>query len=113
AFQAAQLSLTVGAELDLTTTATQLAKMGYVRQKMVAAPGDFAIRGSILDIYALNTPYPVRVDLFDTEIDSLRYFEADSQRSLQNIEAATILPATELVMDQAATQRAAAALQAE
>lgn len=112
-FKQASLALTVGGEVDLEQLAEQLTTMGYLRQKMVAAPGDFAIRGSIVDIYALNTPYPVRVDLFDTEIDSLRYFEADSQRSVQNTESVTILPATELILTAAQARQAAQALQAE
>ncbi len=112
-FRAARLDLAVGAELDLTQVAQQLTTMGFVRQQLVQAPGDFAIRGSILDIYALNTPYPVRVDLFDTEIDSLRYFAADSQRSLQNVSQATILPASELVFTPQEAQAAHERLQAE
>ena len=112
-FNQAMLRVAVGDDLDLTATIERLSLMGYVRQKMVMAPGDFAVRGSIIDIYALNTPYPVRIDLFDTEVDSLRYFEADSQRSVQNIEEAEILPATELVLDQQACLAAAKRLKEE
>ncbi len=85
---------------DPQQTAQKLMMMGYQRQKMVMAPGDFAVRGSIIDIYALNTKYPVRIDLFDTEVDSLRYFEANSQRSIENVQAVTVLPATDLIVDQ-------------
>lgn len=49
--------------------------MGYERQGMIGKPGEFSLRGSIIDIYPLDTQYPVRVELFDTEIDSLRYFD--------------------------------------
>lgn len=97
-FQQAQLALQVGTDLDLTATEKKLTTMGYRRQKMVMAPGDFAVRGSILDIYALNTDYPVRVDLFDTEIDSLRFFDANSQRSVKNLQKVMILPATDLIV---------------
>ncbi|UOG13161.1 transcription-repair coupling factor [Limosilactobacillus fermentum] len=96
-FQAATLTVEVGGELDPTTVGTQLMAMGYQRQKMVLKPGDFAMRGSIVDIYALNTAHPVRIDLFDTEVDSLRYFDAESQRSVENIRAVTILPATDFI----------------
>ena len=98
-FQDACLQFKVGSEVDLTKTVQKLTTMGYQRQKMVMAPGDFAVRGSILDIYALNTDNPVRVDLFDTEIDSLRYFEANSQRSIENVQSVEILPATDLIVD--------------
>lgn len=97
-FAAAQLHLKVGGELDLDQARNQLSSMGYRRQKMVAAPGDFAIRGSIIDIYSLNTDHPVRIDLFDTEIDSLRFFDVNSQRSLQNLQTVDILPATDLLL---------------
>ncbi len=66
-FKQAELSLKVGGEIDPEKAADQLSSMGYQRQKMVLRPGDFAVRGSIIDIYSLNTDDPVRVDLFDTE----------------------------------------------
>lgn len=98
-FKKARLQFKVSGEVDLEATVQKLATMGYRREKMVMAPGDFAVRGSILDIYALNTDNPVRIDLFDTEIDSLRYFEANSQRSIKNIQVVEILPATDLIVD--------------
>lgn len=99
-FAKAQLTLKVGSELDPQKVAVKLSSMGYRRAKLVGAPGDFAIRGSIVDIYALNTNHPVRIDLFDTEIDSLRFFDANSQRSLKNIQSVDILPATDLLLAQ-------------
>lgn len=96
-WQKSQLKLTVGSELDLSATINLLAAMGYQRTKMVERPGDFALRGSILDIYSLNAQYPLRCDLFDTEIDSLRFFDATDQRSIENTEEAVILPATDFI----------------
>lgn len=104
-FQQAMLDLQVGGEFDPETAADQLSSMGYRRQKMVLRPGDFAIRGSIIDVYALNTDDPVRIDLFDTEIDSLRYFDASTQRSLKNVEAVKILPATDFILPATAFDR--------
>ena len=66
-----QLTFKVGAEVELEQVSHQLVQMGYQRQKLVDRPGDFAIRGSIIDIYSLNHELPVRIDLFDTEILSL------------------------------------------
>lgn len=97
-FKDAKLTLEVGGEIDPEKAAQQLSSMGYQRQKMVLRPGDFAIRGSIIDIYALNTDDPVRIDLFDTEIDSLRYFDASTQRSIKNVEKVEVLPATDFIL---------------
>lgn len=106
-FKAAVINLAVGDDLDLEAFRLQLGSMGYQLGKMVERPGDFAIRGSIIDIYPLNTDNPVRIDLFDTEIDSLRYFDASNQRSVGNIERATILPATDFVINPATFESAA------
>lgn len=99
-FRQGTLTIKTGGEVDPTRLRDQLFAMGYARQQMVLRPGDFAMRGSIIDIYALNTDNPVRIDLFDTEIDSLRYFDASSQRSISNLEEVTILPATDFLVDQ-------------
>ncbi len=66
---------------------------------MVAAPGDFSIRGSILDIFPLNHQDPVRIDFFDTDVDSMRTFDVSNQRSIKNIESISVLPATDLLMN--------------
>ncbi|MEY8442420.1 transcription-repair coupling factor [Lactobacillaceae bacterium 24-114] len=97
-FKQASLRLKVGADLDLNNVATQLSGMGYQRQKMVLRPGDFAIRGAIIDIYALNTDNPIRIELFDTEIDSIRLFDANTQRSLENTDEVEVLPATDFIL---------------
>lgn len=106
-FSQAQIPLKTGGDVDLEGLAARLQRMGYVRQKLVDGPGDFAIRGSIIDIYPLDTEYPVRVDLFDTEIDSLRYFDASTQRSVENIDVVTIHPVTDLLMTPEQRQAAA------
>nr|WP_240488111.1 transcription-repair coupling factor [Enterococcus ureasiticus] len=93
----AQLYWEIGGEIELDTLAQQLVLMGYERQSLVGKPGDFSIRGSIVDVYPLNSEYPVRAELFDIEIDSLRYFEADTQRSVEAIESVMLSPMTDLV----------------
>ena len=92
-----QLTFKVGAELDLEKISHQLVQMGYQRQKLVDRPGDFAIRGSIIDIYSLNHELPVRIDLFHTEIDSIRFFEIGNQRSLENVDEISVMPATDML----------------
>ncbi|MGX7202072.1 transcription-repair coupling factor [Enterococcus plantarum] len=96
-WEQAQLHWEIGGEIELSTLAQQLVLMGYERQSLVGKPGDFSIRGSIVDVYPLNSEYPVRAELFDIEIDSLRYFEADTQRSVGAIESVTLSPMTDLV----------------
>lgn len=94
-----QLTFKVGAELELEQVSHQLVQMGYQRRKLVDRPGDFAIRGSIIDIYSLNHELPVRIDLFDTEIDSIRFFEIGNQRSLENVDEISVMPATDMIQN--------------
>ena len=65
---------------------------------MVTAPGEFALRGGIIDIYPLYLENPIRIELFDTEVDSIRTFSAEDQRSLEKLKDIRILPATEYVL---------------
>lgn len=83
--------------IDITKWLDQLVSMGYTRQPMVTAPGEFALRGGILDLYPLNMEDPVRIELFDTEVDSIRTFLAEDQRSTGKLQEITILPASEFV----------------
>ncbi|WP_420805295.1 transcription-repair coupling factor [Lentilactobacillus kisonensis] len=98
-FMAANLTIDMDSEYDLEKIKLQLHQMGYVFQKLVAAPGDFSIRGSILDIFPLNNQDPVRIDFFDTEVDSMRTFDVSNQRSIKPIKQIQILPATDLLMN--------------
>ncbi|MDQ0430874.1 transcription-repair coupling factor (superfamily II helicase) [Planomicrobium stackebrandtii] len=94
----ATLRIAEGEELDTGEWLLKLVAMGYSRTPMVTTPGEFALRGGILDIYPLNFEHPVRIELFDTEVDSLRLFSADDQRSLEKVQSLCILPASELVL---------------
>jgi len=110
-FKTAAVALKVGAELDLEQLQVQLHDMGYIKEKLVARPGDFAVRGSIIDIYPLDADYPVRLDLFDTEIDTLKYFDPATQRSVDSLDEYTVLPATDFVLTMAMLQAGAKRLQ--
>src|SRR5690606_11246881 len=87
-----------GDEVDAEEWIGKLVAMGYSRTPMVTTPGEFALRGGILDIYPLNFEHPARIELFDTEVDSIRQFSAEDQRSLDKMESLCILPASELVL---------------
>lgn len=77
--------------------AKKLTAMGFERFGMVEAKGQFAIRGGIIDIFSYTDEAPVRIELWDDEIDSIRAFDADSQRSIENYKSYTVFPATEFL----------------
>ncbi|KEF36419.1 transcription-repair coupling factor [Schinkia azotoformans MEV2011] len=97
-WQNSLISLKTGEELDLDVFLLTLVKMGYERASMVSTPGEFSIRGGIIDIYPLTEERPLRLELFDTEIDSIRYFDIEDQRSLQTVSEISIGPATEVIL---------------
>src|SRR5690606_39182394 len=92
------LDAVVGEEKEVESWLQQLVIMGYTRSQMVTTQGEFALRGGILDIYPPYADSPIRIELFDTEIDSIREFSADDQRSIQKLQSFRILPATELLL---------------
>lgn len=84
--------------LDIDKTINSFVQMGYERTPMVSTPGEFSIRGGIIDIYPITEDHPVRIELFDEEIDSIRHFDVGTQRSLEQREQIEILPATEIIL---------------
>jgi transcription-repair coupling factor (superfamily II helicase) len=111
-WQNAQLRVDATTELDPAKVAEQLVAMGYRRDNLVNAPGMFAIRGGIIDVYPLDADQPVRIELFDTEVDSIRSFDADTQRSQDMLDAVTITPANDLLADAQAMRDAAVRIRA-
>ncbi len=97
--QARSFELKHGESLALEPLRARLVQSGYVSVSQVSAPGEFAVRGSLFDVFPMGTPAPVRVDLLDDRIDSIRRFDPDSQRSLDPIEQLRLLPARELPLD--------------
>ncbi|RUL49142.1 transcription-repair coupling factor [Lysinibacillus antri] len=97
-WKSAFLEASIGKEIDIEEWLLQLVKMGYTRGQMVTTPGEFALRGGILDVYPPYAESPIRIELFDVEIDSIRTFSADDQRSIDRLESIQILPATELLL---------------
>ena len=87
-----------GEELDLEKWKERLARMGYERTGQVDGMGQFSIRGGILDIFPLTEEQPVRIELWDTEVDSIRTFDLESQRSIEQLEEIVIYPASEIVL---------------
>lgn len=99
--QANTLEISSGDILDLDRLKRQLVYMGYERCGRVSSPGQFSIRGGIIDIFTLTEDQPVRIEMWDDEVDTLRYFDKDSQRSLEdNTDSIRIYPASEVVLDE-------------
>lgn len=92
------LQFKIGKTIDIEATMKFFVQMGYERTSMVSVPGEFTVRGGIMDVYPITEEHPIRIELFDEEIDSIRYFDAGTQRSLEQQKEVTILPATELIL---------------
>lgn len=92
------IHLNTGDELDIKDFTEKLTAMAYERTTQVEAAGQFTIRGGIIDIFPLTSESPCRIELWDTEIDSMRLFDVESQRSIENIEELELFPASELIL---------------
>ncbi len=95
-----RLHLKVGDILSPEQLMTQLQNMGYTKVKYVEHPFTYAMRGGICDVYSIQNPYPLRIEFFDIELESLRYFDIDSQRSIDNVSSAEILFASEILLQE-------------
>ena len=86
-------------KLDEAKLKSQLTLAGYSHVTQVVSPGEYAVRGGLIDLFPMGSPVPYRVDLFDDEIDSIRTFDPDSQRSLYPVPEVRLLPGREFPMD--------------
>jgi transcription-repair coupling factor (superfamily II helicase) len=93
------LNLRVGDRFERDAMVRRLADYGYLRVEQVSEPGELAVRGALLDVYPAGHGHPVRIDLFDDEIDSLRTFDPQTQLSTGAIDAIRLLPAREFPFD--------------
>ena len=105
-----RFSVRLGQRMDMDAEKRRLESAGYRNVPQVFDPGDFAVRGGLLDVYPMGADAPFRVELLDDEIDSIRAFDPESQRSLDRIDAIELLPGREVPMDDAHVQRALEAL---
>ena len=92
-------------KLDETKFKAQLTLAGYSHVTQVVSPGEYAVRGGLIDLFPMGSLQPFRVDLFDDEIDSIRTFDPDSQRSLYPVPEVRLLPGREFPMDEPARAR--------
>ncbi len=89
------LNVHAGETLDLGALRTQLATAGYAAVTQVVAHGEFAVRGSLIDVFPMGSETPYRIDLLDREVDSIRRFDPDTQRSMDKLDRIQLLPARE------------------
>jgi len=94
-----------GQKLDEARLRAQLTLAGYQNVSQVVSHGEYAVRGGLIDLFPMGSSVPYRVDLFDDEIDSIRTFDPDSQRSLYPVPEIRLLPGREFPMDDAARSR--------
>ena len=95
-FNKRNLSFEVGSSFSQDDIVSTLVDFGYTRSSMVEKMGDFALRGFILDIFPINADDPIRVEFFGDDIESIRYFDLDTQKSFDNVSSFTVLPFNEI-----------------
>jgi transcription-repair coupling factor (superfamily II helicase) len=98
--------LKLGDRLDFDEEKRRLEGAGYRNVPQVLDPGDFAVRGGLLDVFPMGAEHPFRIELLDAEIDTIRIFDPESQRSLEKIDAIHLLPGREVPLDDASIKRA-------
>ena len=96
ALEETQISLALGEKRELEALSRDLVDAGYERKDLCEERGQFSIRGGIVDVFSLTAQTPYRIEFFDDEVDSIRTFDPDTQRSLEKTDSALIPPATEI-----------------
>ncbi len=96
-FKKSTIRLAYGENIDVQKLKLDLVNLGYERTEMVESKGQFSVRGGIIDIFMPDSEHATRIELFDTEIDSIRKFSTNTQRSIENIKEIEIYPANELL----------------
>lgn len=86
-------------KIEIETLRLQLQQAGYLSVGQVMEPGEYAVRGGIVDLYPMGSKHPYRIELFDNEIDTIRTFDPETQRSIKTIEKIELLPAKEFPLD--------------
>ncbi|MCU0766878.1 MAG: transcription-repair coupling factor [Gammaproteobacteria bacterium] len=99
------IALATGDRLDIGATRRRLEQAGYQCVSQVMAHGEFAVRGALLDLFPMGADAPLRIDLLDDEIDSIRTFDPETQRTTDRVDAVRSLPAREFPVDPAGVQR--------
>ena len=104
------INLKTGDSVDIMELISSLQSLGYKNEYTTTTTGEFSHRGSILDIFPLNSTTPIRIDFFGDEIDTIKRYDIDTQRSIERIDSATIYPVTELIYDDVMSEKASHAI---
>lgn len=99
------ITIRMDSTIDLQKLSGELVHLGYERQAQVENPGDFSVRGGIVDVFPLTEEVPYRIELWGDEIDSIRTFDVSSQRSIEQVDALVIYPAAEIIPDEKRIQK--------
>ncbi len=102
--QARAFELAVGQTLGLDAFRERLIEAGYASVSQVTSPGEFAVRGSLLDVFPMGSADPLRIDLFGEDIEAIRRFDPETQRSLDSLDRVRLLPAREVPLDSEAVR---------
>lgn len=103
-YRDSQITVSKGSILNEEAAAIKLISMGYEKNYQAESPGQFSVRGGIIDVFDLCSENPYRIELWGDEVESLRSFDAQSQRSIEELSELTIYPATEMILSE--TKRA-------
>ncbi|MDO4479248.1 MAG: transcription-repair coupling factor [Lachnospiraceae bacterium] len=103
AFRSQSIHFACEEEMDLKAVADELARIGYTRESAVEAPGHFSVRGDILDIWSLADERPVRIEFFGDEVESIRSFDAETQRSVKLLDTIDVVPAHDHTAEETAS----------
>ena len=106
AYEQGEFQFEVGQEYDLDDLVKRLTNVGYEKVSQVSNPGEFSRRGDILDIFEISQAQPYRLEFFGDEIDGIRYFDSESQKSLEQVEHVLVAPADDVILAPADFARA-------
>ena len=98
-FGASLISLVPGQQYDPEQLVESLMEMGYIRDEMTESKGQFSVRGGIIDIFSPQSSNPIRIEFFDNEIDSLRIFDPETQRTIEQCTSAAVIPCSEMLLN--------------
>lgn len=97
-FNQSKIKLAVNDEIKISDLADQLVNSGYRRNQLVETPGQFAIRGEIVDVFPIDSSQPIRIDFFDQIVETIKYFDNLTQQSISDTPTVEIIPATDLII---------------
>ena len=93
------ITLNVGKIISRDSLVKELNDIGYLKETLVSQTGEFAVRGFVVDVFGISEENPIRIEFFDDEIESIRFFDAETQKSIESVENINIYPNTEFLIE--------------